>query len=167
VFSFVDGQLMSKKTAVQQSVLLCRPRRLWVLPSLTLIAGLNNSLETRVGESDTSSDNSLLGWQTRSPGWLKRFWRTPRHTVVPWLSTALSSWLHLQWQWVKRQRRYHIIMNERHCFCGQRAESLVMLVNEFVLSTDLAVQNHRANYSVRKLTAATIITLIFQPAIRL
>jgi hypothetical protein len=50
-------------------------------------------------------------------------------------------------------------------FCGQRAESLVMLVNEFVLSTDLAVQNHRANYSVRKLTAATIITLIFQPAI--
>jgi hypothetical protein len=32
VFSFVDGQLMSKKTAVQQSVqqsvLLCRPRRL-------------------------------------------------------------------------------------------------------------------------------------------
>jgi hypothetical protein len=56
-------------------------------------------------------------------------------------------------------------MNERHCICGQRAESLVMLVNEFVLSTDLAVQNHRANYSVRKLTAATIITLIFQPAI--
>ena len=49
-------------------------------------------------------------------------------------------------------------------FCG-RAESLVMLVNEFVLSTELAVQNHRANYSVRKLTAATIITLIFQPAI--
>jgi hypothetical protein len=48
--------------------------------------------------------------------------------------------------------------------CGC-AESLVMLVNEFVLSTELAVQNHRANYSVRKHTAATIITLIFQPAI--
>jgi hypothetical protein len=35
----------------------------------------------------------------------KRFWRTPRHTVAPWLSTALLSWLHLQWKWGKRQRR--------------------------------------------------------------
>ena len=44
-------------------------------------------------------------------------------------------------------------------------ESLVMLVNEFVLPTQVVVQNCRANYFVRKYTAATIGTLISEPAI--
>jgi hypothetical protein len=35
------------------------------------------------------------------------------------------------------------------------AESLVMFVNEFVLSIEMAVQKYRANYFVRKLRAAT------------
>jgi hypothetical protein len=40
-----------------------------------------------------------------------------------------------------------------------------MLVNKSVLATQVLVQNGRANYFVRKLRAATIGTLILQPAI--
>jgi hypothetical protein len=44
-------------------------------------------------------------------------------------------------------------------------KSLVMLVNKSVLATQVLVQNGRANYFVRKLRAATIGTLISEPAI--
>jgi hypothetical protein len=44
-------------------------------------------------------------------------------------------------------------------------EILIMLVNQFVVSTEMAVLNRRANYFVWKPTAATRSTLILQPAI--
>jgi hypothetical protein len=45
-------------------------------------------------------------------------------------------------------------------------EILIMLVNQFVVSTEMAVLNRRANYFIWKPTAATGVTLILQPAIR-
>ena len=44
-------------------------------------------------------------------------------------------------------------------------EILIMLVNQFVISTEMAVLNRRRNYFVWKPTAATGVTLILQPAI--
>ena len=44
-------------------------------------------------------------------------------------------------------------------------EILIMLVNQFVVSTEMAVLNCRANYFVWNPTVATGVTLILQPAI--
>jgi hypothetical protein len=39
-------------------------------------------------------------------------------------------------------------------------EILIMLVNQFVVSTEIAVLNHRANYFIWKPTAATGVRLV-------
>jgi hypothetical protein len=50
-------------------------------------------------------------------------------------------------------------------FVAVLTKSLVMLVNKSVLATQVLVQNGCSNYFVRKLHAATIGTLISEPAI--
>jgi hypothetical protein len=64
---------------------------------------------------------------------------------VSLISIALFARLRFTVTMGEYQQRCHIIVNEHHFFLAVLAESLVMLVNEFVLSTQIVVQNTRAN----------------------
>jgi len=79
---------------------------------------------------------------------------------VPWISIALFVRLCFTVTMGKTSAALPYHRERASPFIVAVAESLVMLVNEFVLSTQIVVQNSRDNLFVRNLRAATWRTLI-------